>query len=206
MVKYKIAFIDDEDTNIRSYKRKSHDVFDVVDIKLHTELDDTISEIIDNKIHAVIIDFDLTKKSDINYSGADIVDALERIMPNFPIFVLTAYIDNAEKNVYDVNKVYVKEEYLANSDILNDRIKRQISNFINEIEVKQKRLDELLKKQEENKLSLKDEEELIELDEYIESSFVGISKIPRDLKKIQNADLLNKLITDTEAILTRIKQ
>ena len=74
MVKYKIAFIDDEDTNIRSYKRKSHDVFDVVDIKLHTELDDTISEIIDNKIHAVIIDFDLTKKSDINYSGADIVE------------------------------------------------------------------------------------------------------------------------------------
>jgi len=206
MIKYRIAFIEDENSHIRSYKRKSDDVFDIVDIKLHTKLNDTISEIIDSKIHAVIIDFNLTKAQNIHYSGADIVDALEQRMPNFPIFVLTAYEDNAENKVYDVNKVYIKEKYLKNPDFLNNKINHQIYNFINEIRRKQETLDHLLKKQKENKLSLKEEEELIELDEYIESSFVGVSKIPRDLKKIRNAELLNKLIVDAEAVLGRIKK
>lgn len=204
-MKYKIAFIDDEPKHLRTYKRRANDHFDIVDIELVEELTLLINSIIDNKLNAVVVDFNLTA-ADVRYTGADIVDALSIRLPDLPVFMLTAFEDNAEINVYDVNKIYVKEDYFSNSDRLNKRIKLQINHYLNNIKIKQDRISFLLSKLKEKKLSIQEEEELLELDDYIESSFMGVSTVPKDLKRISNSELLNKLVNNADCILKEIKK
>ena len=214
-MRYKISFIEDEDKSKKEVTARLEEEFEVVDIPLYkgevpvySELKDLAMDIFNSKpkLDAIIIDYSFVDKTfDIKFNGAELVNEIQKMMPEFPVFVLSAK-EEAESSVPDVNLVYDKREYNKEPKKLNNRIKIQIGHYRKKISDAERRLKELLKKQEDGKLTLNEEEELIVLDDFLESTQLSSIKVPLPLKKITNIEQLNRLIIDTEKLIEKIKE
>ena len=214
---YRISFIEDDEGVKNDIIACLEDDFEIVDIPLYEgdvpiysdldDLKDLVKNIFNSRLDAIIIDYSLRDKSyDIKFDGAELVEEIKDMMPEFPIFVLSAREKDAESYFSDVNLVYIKEEYLDSPDKLRRRIKQQIGNYREKISNAEKRLKELLKKQEDEELTLNEEEEIIKLDDFLESTQLRSTKVPLSLKKTTDIEKLNKLIIDTEKLIKEIEE
>jgi DNA-binding NarL/FixJ family response regulator len=217
-MRYKISFIEDEDKIKKEVTARLEEEFEVVDIPLYkgevpvySELKDLAMDIFNSKpkLDAIIIDYSFVDKTlDIKFDGAELVKEIQKMMPEFPIFVLSAK-EEAESSVPDANSVYIKKEYLQLKDFdkkLHRKIKIKIGHYKEKISDAEKRLKELLKKQEgEEKLTLYEEEELIDLDDFLESTQLSSIKVPSSLKETSNIKKLDELINRTDKLINKIE-
>jgi len=211
---YRISFIEDDEAAKAEVRVHLEKEFEFVDIPLYKgkepiykELKYLVEDIFNSKLDAIVIDFSFFDKAgDIKFDGAELTDAIQEKMLGFPVFVLSARPE-AESSVSDVNLVYNKGEYYKNSKILNNRIKLQIGHYREKISDAEKRLKELLKKQEgKEELTLNEEEELIKLDDFLESTQLSSIKVPLTLKETSNIKKLNELIIDTQKLIKEIEE
>ncbi len=211
---YIILFIDDDEGTKNFVTGELEGEFQIVDIPLfyennvpiYSNLKGLLEDILDSKLDAIITDYSFADRGPrIDFDGADLAEEIQGMMPGFPIFVLSAK-EEAESSVPDVNWVYAKDEYYSASDKLHRRIKYQIENYRKKVSDAEKKLAELLKKQEDKGLTLGEEEELIKLDCFLESTQLSSAKVPSSLKKTSNIKKLNELITDTEKLIRRMEE
>ena len=203
-MKFKIGYLDDEMSNVRQFQRSTRDDFDVIPLVVADDLKELINNIILSQVKAIVVDYKLkTTKPNIDYSGVDVVRALDDELKDFPSFLLTGFETDAETQLVDVNKIYCRNEYFNAPEKLNRRIRRQIENYIKEIEEIEK--EYLLLKKHET-LTLEQEERLIELDDFLEKRLRNRSRVPKTIKKISNTDKLNDLINLAKGILEEVKE
>ncbi|MFC5468468.1 response regulator transcription factor [Cohnella suwonensis] len=202
---YKIAYIDDQDGQIRKVQRTvSADEIEASEIDLSTNPEEVIQQIIESDFDAVLIDYKLNEtRADIHYSGADLARLLGQTLYNFPYFLLTSHSNDAEEEAEDVHRVYDRAEFYQNPQKLNRRIKMSIDHYRREIEKSETRLEELKAKES---LSLLEEEELISLDDFLEKSISQGGKIPKELKKTSHIDKMNELLSAAQMILGEVKR
>lgn len=214
-MKYKIGFVDDERDIIMKLQRQNNgkkfsvnnsDVeIEIVEIPLHSEIDEVIEEINSRSLSAIIVDYLLSNtRGDIHYDGVDIVNKMEEERINFPTFILTGYSDDAENCMVDLNKIYKKPEYTREPHFLNRRIVRQIQNYQDRISKAEEKLIELTRKRE--KLDINEEKTMLELDDFLEKSTSNKSRIPSVLKESKNLKMMQSLIDATESILKEVKK
>ncbi len=203
--KFKIAYIDDDAGNIRTFQRFVSDYFDVVKIALKKDINTVVDDIFKEKVNAVVIDYDLRdQNSRINYQGSDIFEKINARVNDFPSFILTSHVGDAEEKTLDVNAIYDRDMIGDNQEnILLKRIKRQITNYLNKIDESESELKKLRKIK---KLNLVQEEKIIELDNYLERSLSKGSQLPNSLKKTTYLKKLSKLISETEKLISEIKK
>lgn len=199
-MKYKIGIIDDEADTIRAFKRDVDGDFEVFELNITNSISEIIEEIIDLKLKAVVVDYDLQNH---RFTGIDIIDELNKIALNFPAFVLTALDEEAEDYVDDVNMIYQKKGG-SSGDVLNRRIKKQIENYDKNLEAARMEFQELISRREG--LTVLDEERLIELDKIIESSVFKMGAIPDSVKMNLTFDKrIIELLESTEQLLKEVK-
>lgn len=203
--KFKIAYIDDDAGNVRTFQRFASDDFDVVKITLKKSIDTVVNDIFKEKVNAVVIDYDLRdQNSRINYQGSDIFEKINNRLNDFPAFILTSHVGDAEEKTLDVNAIYDRDLIDDNQEnIFLKRIKRQITNYLNRVEESEAELKKLRKVK---KLTLAQEEKIIELDNYLERSLSKGSQLPTSLKKTTDIKKLSKLISETEKLIAEIKK
>jgi hypothetical protein len=203
--KFKIAYIDDDAGNVRTFQRFASDYFDVVKITLKKDINTVVSDIFKEKVNAVVIDYDLRdQNSRINYQGSDIFEKINARLNDFPAFILTSHVGDAEEKTLDVNAIYDRDLIDDNQEnILLKRIQRQITNYLNKIDESDSELKKLRKIK---KLSLAQEEKIIELDSYLERSLSKGSQLPNSLKKTTDIKKLSQLISETEKLISEIKK
>lgn len=209
-MKYNIAFIDDEDKNIRKFKIIAEDDsdFNIVDIPFDEDINNFITNLASANLHAILIDFKLNRAK-VRYTGSDLIDILDKMLPGFPTFLLTSYESDGEDNVYDVNKVYRKDDYFEGGDkaeSFHKKIKKQIEHYLSLVKDNENELKALVQKAQRGGLNLEEEERLVELDDFIEKSSLSNYKTPRDLKKVTNQDRLQELIAKANDIIQRIEE
>ena len=215
-MKYKILFIDEE-------KRQQDEFADFMDhyqdrVELIccyplSTLVDTIAMIDELHPDAIVSDFKLNDiKDDIKYNvsfdGSELMDAYLDERPGFPCFVLTSFDDEAIYRSHDLNIVYLKRDLHPSKDdkiTFADRIIQKIVSYQTEISNAQKRLNDLMELRRNNQATSKDEQELIELDSFLERSLGQKTQVPAGMKELSNMKRLNELIDKADAILAKLE-
>ena len=215
-MKYKILFIDEE-------KRQQDEFADFMDHYLDrveliccyplSTLVDTIAMIDELHPDAIVSDFKLNDiKDDIKYNvsfdGSELMDAYLDERPGFPCFVLTSFDDEAIYRSHDLNIVYLKRDLHPSKDdkiTFADRIIQKIVSYQTEISNAQKRLNDLMELRRNNQATSKDEQELIELDSFLERSLGQKTQVPAGMKELSNMKRLNELIEKADAILAKLE-
>lgn len=215
-MKYKVLFIDEE-------KRQQDEFADFMDSYLErvelvcrfplSGLEETIALIDEIHPDAVVSDFKLNDiKDDIKYNvsfdGSELMDAYLAERPGFPCFVLTSFDDQAIYRSHDLNIVYLKRDLSPSKDdkiTFADRIIQKIVCYQTEIAQAQERLNELMELRRTDKATSKDEQELIELDTFLERSLGRKTQVPEGMKELSNMARLNDLIGKAEEILSKLE-
>jgi HPt (histidine-containing phosphotransfer) domain-containing protein len=199
-MKYKIAYIDEDQSDTRRFQRFSYNFFDVVPIIPKDSIEDTCNEILENHVDAIVSDFDFAEQlSTVHYDGTDLVSLFLKKREGFPVFILTSYEDDAISKGEDVNIIYEKKEMDEGEQFL-ERVKAQIEKYKHKLETDEKRLLELIAESKKRKLDALEKEELAELDSKIEKALDKESRISNILRDDKEASELSELLKKVDEL------
>jgi HPt (histidine-containing phosphotransfer) domain-containing protein len=199
-MKYKIAYIDEDQSDTRRFQRFSYNFFDVVPIIPKDSIEDTCNEILENHVDAIVSDFDFAEQlSTVHYDGTDLVSFFLKKREGFPVFILTSYEDDAISKGEDVNIIYEKKEMDEGEQFL-ERVKAQIEKYKHKLEADEKRLLELIAESKKRKLDALEREELAELDSKIEKALDKESRISNILREDKEATELSELLKKVDEL------
>ncbi|NIJ54015.1 hypothetical protein [Dyadobacter arcticus] len=206
MTKYKVAYVDESDIDVRRFQRFSYNHFDVTIIPPLPLLEDTSDLVIESHVDALVADFDLSEQnSAIHYNGTDLVSSILGKMEGFPVFILTSFEDDAISKGEDVNIVYEKKE-MDQGEKLLDRIRIQIDKYKHKLERDENRLLELLLDGQNRNLNAFEIEEIAELDQRIEKALDGESRIPNELRQSKDTRKLSELLTKVDMLAQKLRK
>lgn len=213
---YKVLFIDEE----KSQHDEFLDYMDAATGKLEVKclfpepnLDKMIMSIEENYPDAIITDYLLNDiKSDIkynvNYNSVELVTQYRDIRPNFPCFVITSYDDDAVADTEDVNLVYVKllltKEDKNVKSKFHEKVYSQIQKYKTSIANAQKELTELLEKRASGTISLHEEQQIVDLDDFLERSLDNYQALPQEMKSLSNIKKMSSIIDKVDELLKKI--
>lgn len=199
-MKYKIAYIDEDQSDTRRFQRFSYNFFEVVPIIPKDSIEDTCNEILENHVDAIVSDFDFAEQlSNVHYDGTDLVSLFLKKREGFPVFILTSYEDDAISKGEDVNIIYEKKEMDEGEQFL-ERVKAQIEKYKHKLETDEKRLLELIAESKKRKLDALEKEELAELDSKIEKALDKESRISNILRDDKEASELSELLKKVDEL------
>lgn len=206
MKKYNIIFIDEDKAQLRKFKRyvKGFERLNVEAIEPPEGIETIVDKIVEEDIAAIVCDFDLKEKNTTDYYGSEVIEDILKVKPNFPVFIFTSHKEDALKFSETVHYVYDKVNMNGDKSFL-ELVVKEIEKYQNKMDRWKKEFFELQKKFDNQELTIREEERLIELDNLIEKATDNRSSIPNHIKAKQDNEL-HKLINDTEAILNQIKQ
>lgn len=199
-MKYKIAYIDEDQTDIRRFQRFSFNYFDVIPIIPKDSIEDTCQEILEQHVDAIISDFDFAEQlTTVHYDGTDLVSLFLKKREGFPVFILTSYEEDAITKGEDVNIIYEKKE-MDEGEMFLERVKAQIEKYIHKLELEETRLLELIAQSKKRRLDAIEMEELSELDSKIEKSLDKESRITNLLRDDEAASELSELLKKVDEL------
>jgi DNA-binding NarL/FixJ family response regulator len=204
MTKFRVAYVDESDSDLRKFQRFSRNYFDVIPIKPYQNIEKTAAEILDNHVDAVIADFDLSEQDPlIHYNGANLVSLILQERDMFPVFILTSYEDDAVSKGEDVNIVYEKSE-MADGEKFLERVKSQIEKYYHKLEEAEKQLIELIQKSKIGKLDALEEDEVKKLDSLIEKALDKKTPIPDNIRQGKEVKDLSELLRKVDELAKKL--
>lgn len=204
MTKFRVAYVDESDSDLRKFQRFSRNYFDVIPIKPYQNIEKTAAEILDNHVDAVIADFDLSEQDPlIHYNGANLVSLILQERDMFPVFILTSYEDDAVSKGEDVNIVYEKSE-MADGEKFLERVKSQIEKYYHKLEEAEKHLIELIQKSKIGKLDALEEDEVKKLDSLIEKALDKKTPIPDNIRQGKEVKDLSELLRKVDELAKKL--
>jgi hypothetical protein len=205
-MKYKVAYIDEDQSDTRRFQRFSYNYFDVISIIPKNDIEATCNEILESHVDAIISDFDFAEQlSTIHYDGTNLVSHFLKKREGFPVFILTSYEDDAISRGEDVNIIYEKKELDEGENFL-ERVKAQIEKYKHKIEKEEKRLLELIAESKKRKLDAIEKEELSDLDSKIEKALDKESRISNILRDDQQASDLSELLKKVDNLTKTLEK
>jgi HPt (histidine-containing phosphotransfer) domain-containing protein len=206
MAKYKIAYVDESDTDTRKFQRFSYNYFEVIPIIPNDSIEETCNTILESHVDAIISDFDFSEQlSTVHYDGTDLVSLFLKKREDFPVFILTSYEDDAISKGEDVNIIYEKKEMDEGEKFL-ERVKAQIEKYKHKLETDENRLLELIYESKKRKLNATEMEELSELDSKIEKALDKESRIPNILRDDKEASDLSELLKKVDELAKKLEE
>jgi len=218
---YKIVFIDEQQDDIDAFKdyvdeTNTKNKFEVLAEYPREELNQMMDIIFNLNPDAVVVDYMLneykeTIKYNVPYNGVDLVEELLSIREGFPCFVMTAFDDDAIKEIADVNMVYIKgilhgseKELNAKANFL-ERVESQINHYKTQLANAEAKLLELVELRKKGEATIEQEREMIELDQYLELSIDKKSSIPEEFKSLSNTKRLEDILNKVDELLQKVK-
>lgn len=200
----KLLYIDESGSQCRVFQRYAYEKFDVQVLEPSPDINDTIVAMLDIHPDAIVADFDLSDENpEVHYTGDDLINKFLSFRNHFPVFILTSYENDAISAGEDVNLVYEKKEMTSTDSLFLTRIQEQINKYRNRIEVSERRILELNKKKD---LDAKEEEELSELDTFIESTLDKNATAPELLKSSAERNKLTQLVEKVDEFIKEFKK
>ena len=150
-------------------------------------------------IDCLIIDYKLVFTHETN-KGADIINTVHNILPEFPCIILTGRGDECAKEFrVDPDKIYVKEDFLAiGEDISTSLVNKIIANVI----ITQKRKQELIAKIDMLKKQITSDEDDINVNDFVEKIIVLESRLDKycmvgqsEIDKLYDSSSLEKIVS-----------
>ena len=211
-MKYKIAYIDESDAWLNTVYQTFKNDFDVLRIKVDAKssVASIIEELFSLELHAIITDYLLEEEGDVSFNGNKIVEEIKRHKPHFPLIMLTSYEPQAISYMDDVHIIYGKGmldgENEDELELFKTKVKSNISTYYSKIGNTQKRIEELVAKQNEKGLELLEEEELTKLFMLMDELEPESKELPSNLIHHKSITKLNDFVAQTKEILEELKK
>lgn len=211
-MKYKIAYIDEDEAWINTFYQTFKDDFDIVRVKAdsNTTLDGLVNLIIEEELDGVITDYLLDESGDVEFNGNRIVEAINRYKPHFPVLMLTSYETQAMNHTENVNIIYDKDALDGENEkrlsVFKTKIKSNIERHRQLQETTQSRIEELAEKRNKDELIPEEEEELTKLFIRLDELQPEGKDIPANLVRPEAITKLNNLVDQTREILNELKK
>lgn len=219
---YRIIFVDEQKSDIDDFldyvdAKNTRESFEVIPEFPLEDLDEMVDLILKQNPDAVITDFMLNEykeevKHNVPYNGVQLVQEILSIREGFPCFVMTSFDDDAIKVSNDVNLIYIKnilhgaeKDTKAKANFL-ERVENQINHYKSKIEESEKKLEELVKLRAEGRAGIREEQDIIELDNFLEMSIDKRNAIPPDYKSLSNTKRLEDILTKVDELLSKVDQ
>jgi hypothetical protein len=208
---YVIAILDEEDTERDSF----HNYFDnfgftcFEDLHMSSNINDLIETIRTEKIDAIAIDYKLMDHgSSFGFNGDYFFHELNKVLLNYPSFILTNDPDDAKKQSSKINPFFIlgKERLSLDNPSLSEEIRTIIRNYkesINDYLTKLSTLEEVRKK---DGLSSDEEERYVELNNILDKTVDQQSLLPRTFYSNETNSKLDEILEKTEALLGKVSQ
>jgi len=210
-----IAYIDEDRDAIDRFRGRVYESLDVIPFLPKPELDEFVDELFNSGAEAFVVDFRLNEYRDddrdpVNYDGIELIEKIWRIRNGFPCFVLTSYDGAAVEEMYDVNFVYPKDiltsDKQAGQVSFAEKIGTQIEHYQAALEKKDERFHQLLEKSEIEQLTEDEENELLDLDSFLERSLNNQNALQPEKKKRFAIGRIDELLKSTNELLNVLKR
>src|SRR5438045_2661711 len=109
-MKYKIAYIDENDGWLNTVYQSLKNDFEIVRIKVDetSTAESIVKSLMQEELDAVITDYLLEEEGDVSFNGNKIVENIKKDRPHFPIIMLTSHEPQAINHMDDVHIIYGK--------------------------------------------------------------------------------------------------
>lgn len=215
--KYKLGIIDEQQAEVEEFFRFFEDFFEPIEIELVNDKQRIIQNIIATQVDAVVIDYKLMEHSHppVNFNGNELLQELNDQLFGFPAFIMTQYPPEARNHRIDPFKIISKDlrqpdenesKYEEGRELIAS-IRTSIKNYRNELAEKETRLLELIeKKEKEGKLTDFEEEEMIDLDTFLDKSINMKLRLPKKWKRPEEMSKLDELLKGTQELINDLKK
>lgn len=213
--KLRLGIIDEKEDDVKDFFRFFEEDFDPIEIELVNNKQEIVQNIIDTQVDAVVIDYKLMEYSSLTFNGDELLMELNDRVYNFPSFIMTNYPPDAQKQRIDPFRIIHKEfmqpepgkpKYEEGRQLIS-KIQSLIKNYRDGLLEKEERLIALIKKKKvKGSLSDFEEEEMIELDTFLEKSINNRSRLPKKWKRPAEVSKLDELIKDTQELIDELKR
>lgn len=212
-MKYKIAYIDESDSWINEFHHAFKEDFDLLKIKVDgtSSVEAIITLLFESELDAIVTDYLLEEEGDVSFNGNIIVEEVRKRRPHFPIIMLTAHESQAINFMDDVHIIYGKNILDGESEdelnLFKAKIKSNIENYYSKITTTKNRIEELVKKRNEQGLELiEEEEELTKLFVQLDELEPEGKDIPVNLIQKEAITKLNDFVNQAKDILEELKK
>ena len=211
-MKHRIVYIDENDGWLNQVYQTLKDDFEVTKIKVDAEssVEDIMGKLSELEIDAIITDYLLEEEGEVSFNGNMIVEEVRKTAPHFPIIMLTSHEPQAISHMDDVHIIYGKSIFDGESEdelsIFKSKVKSNISTYYSKINDTNNRIEELVKKQNEEGLGLTEEEELTKLFTLMDELEPDGKELPANLIHPNSITKLNDFVAETRAILEELKK
>lgn len=201
---YKIGYVDEDKNQVNLYGRKLRDFgFDVIgyDFRKGMLIEELMDQIYTSDIDLLMIDFKLNESNVVAFNGDEVERAIYENRPLFPHIIFTNKSDQAEPQVDDLKIIFDKEivfpreeEDGVQTKRFIDTLNKSIDQYKGYISKRKNIISDLLDKEQNEDLSLKDrnlllstQSELINLDKMMILDVPETLKSTDELQKIEKA-------------------
>lgn len=205
---YKIAVLDEELKEREEFLNYFEVDFIVVEMPIINDMDEFVSFIKHEKIDAIAIDYKLKDHgSSFEFNGDHFFKEINKRLLDFPAFILTNDPNHAKRQSPSIIPFYIinKNRIVLTDSSLRKDIMSYISGYKAKIDATFERIQELGILKKERGLSIKEEEEYIDSNLYIEKIVDNNTYSSKALFSTAVSDKLSDLISKSESLIKRLK-
>ena len=201
---YRIGIVDDTEELLDDYaKRLRRSNIELLVAPEGTK-EDIKRWIVQERVKCLLIDYQLSAKYDFN--GTELAFFLDDVLHGFPYLILTSYPeDSVEEKLVVKNAIYdrsIMDKSGNEFDDFCDQLKQMTEVYDNNLRKYKQKYEYLMKRKHQQNLSVKEEEELMNVFRILKS-YEEVDEIPAEMLKSSLSDRVDIILGELDDLLKK---
>lgn len=201
---YKVGIVDDTDELLDDYKvRLKREAIELI-VAPEGSMGDIKEWIVQEKIKNILIDYQLSSKYDFN--GTELAFYLEDALQGMPYLILTSYPkDSVDEKIVVKNAICDRSIMDKTGDEFNDfcdQLKQMTEVFDNTLKKYKEKYEKILKEKQKRNLSVKEEEELMDIFRILKA-YREVDEVPAEMLKSSFSGQIDLVLNQLDTLLKK---
>ena len=201
---YKVGIVDDTDELLDDYKvRLKREAIELI-VAPEGSMGDIKEWIVQEKIKSILIDYQLSSKYDFN--GTELAFYLEDALQGMPYLILTSYPkDSVDEKIVVKNAICDRSIMDKTGDEFNDfcdQLKQMTEVFDNTLKKYKEKYEKILKEKQKSNLSVKEEEELMDIFRILKA-YREVDEVPAEMLKSSFSGQIDLVLNQLDTLLKK---
>lgn len=201
---YKVGIVDDTDELLDDYKvRLKREAIELI-VAPEGSMGDIKEWIVQEKIKSILIDYQLSSKYDFN--GTELAFYLEDALQGMPYLILTSYPkDSVDEKIVVKNTICDRSIMDKTGDEFNDfcdQLKQMTEVFDNTLKKYKEKYEKILKEKQKRNLSVKEEEELMDIFRILKA-YREVDEVPAEMLKSSFSGQIDLVLNQLDTLLKK---
>lgn len=201
---YKVGIVDDTDELLDDYKvRLKREAIELI-VAPEGSMGDIKEWIVQEKIKSILIDYQLSSKYDFN--GTELAFYLEDALQGMPYLILTSYPkDSVDEKIVVKNAICDRIIMDKIGDEFNDfcdQLKQMTEVFDNTLKKYKEKYEKILKEKQKRNLSVKEEEELMDIFRILKA-YREVDEVPAEMLKSSFSGQIDLVLNQLDTLLKK---